>query len=77
MPPQLSQGQECLPPQAFDPNYKSDKPQSCYDEIKRKFAEERDLRLNYRSEGTAQYTSDLDGDLPPPAETNRCYPWLS
>src|SRR5262249_9436669 len=37
--------------------------QEYYEEIKRKFAEERDLRLNYRPEGTAQYTSDLTGSL--------------
>src|SRR5579863_5860706 len=39
------------------------RPQEFYDNIKRKFAEERDLRLNYRPQGTAQYTSDLTGDL--------------
>ena len=39
------------------------KPQEYYDSIKRKFAEERDLRLKYRPEGTAQYTSDLEGPL--------------
>jgi cation diffusion facilitator CzcD-associated flavoprotein CzcO len=38
-------------------------PQSYYDDIKEKFAEARDLRLKYRPEGTAQYTSDLSGDL--------------
>jgi cation diffusion facilitator CzcD-associated flavoprotein CzcO len=48
---------------AFDPDYVSDKPQSYYDEIKRKFAEERDLRLKYRPEGTKQYTSDFEGEL--------------
>ena len=37
------------------------KPQSYYDDIKRRFAEERDLRLAYRPEGTAQFTSDLEG----------------
>jgi cyclohexanone monooxygenase len=36
---------------------------SYYEDIKRKFAEERDLRLAYRPEGTAQFTSDLDGPL--------------
>jgi cyclohexanone monooxygenase len=41
----------------------SSKPQKYYEEIKRKFAEERDLRLQYRPEGTAQYTSDLSGAL--------------
>jgi cation diffusion facilitator CzcD-associated flavoprotein CzcO len=39
------------------------KPQEYYDSIKQKFAEERDLRLKYRPEGTAQYTSDLEGPL--------------
>ncbi|HEX4906421.1 MAG TPA: NAD(P)/FAD-dependent oxidoreductase [Acidimicrobiales bacterium] len=34
-----------------------------YEEIKRRFAEERDLRLSYRPEGTAQFTSDLTGPL--------------
>src|SRR4051812_39673675 len=34
-----------------------------YEAIKRKFAEERDLRLAYRPEGTAQFTSDLTGAL--------------
>ena len=38
-------------------------PQSYYDQIKQKFAEERDLRLRYRPEGTAQYTSELTGEL--------------
>src|SRR5258706_1794469 len=38
-------------------------PQAYYDRIKQKFAAERDLRLNYRPEGTAQYTSDLTGEL--------------
>ncbi|MEM7217122.1 MAG: NAD(P)/FAD-dependent oxidoreductase [Pseudomonadota bacterium] len=39
------------------------KPQAYYDEIKRKFAAERDLRLGYRPEGTAQFTSDFSGEL--------------
>lgn len=37
--------------------------QEYYDEIKQKFAEERDVRVGYRPEGTSQYTSELDGDL--------------
>jgi cation diffusion facilitator CzcD-associated flavoprotein CzcO len=37
--------------------------QDHYDAIKARFAEERDLRLAYRPEGTAQYTSELTGDL--------------
>ena len=48
---------------AFDPLRPTEKPQEFYDNIKRKFAEERDLRLNYRPEGTAQYTSELEGEL--------------
>ena len=40
---------------------KPKRPQEFYDQIKEKFAEERDLRLGYRPEGTAQYTSDLTG----------------
>lgn len=42
---------------------KSSKPQTYYETIKQKFAEERDLRLGYRPEGTKQYTSDLAGSL--------------
>ena len=42
---------------------KPKKPQAYYDAIKRKFAEERDLRLHYRPEGTSQYTSDLTGSF--------------
>ena len=34
-----------------------------YDAIKRRFAEERELRLAYRPEGTQQYTSELTGAL--------------
>ncbi len=41
----------------------SDHSQEYYEEIKRRFGEERDLRLAYRPEGTAQFTSDLTGDL--------------
>ena len=38
-------------------------PQEYYDQIKEKFAEERDLRLDYRPPGTDSYTSDLTGEL--------------
>ncbi len=49
---------------SFEPTSdKGGKPQSYYDEIKQKFADERDLRLNYRPEGTGQFNSNLDGDL--------------
>ncbi len=34
-----------------------------YEAIKQKFADARDVRLKYRPEGTAQYTSDLTGEL--------------
>jgi cation diffusion facilitator CzcD-associated flavoprotein CzcO len=37
--------------------------QDYYDAIKERFAEARDLRLKYRPQGTAQYTSDLTGAL--------------
>src|SRR6202167_4301568 len=42
---------------------KPTRPQDFYDSVKRKYAEERDLRLKYRPEGTSQYNSDLTGDL--------------
>jgi cyclohexanone monooxygenase len=42
---------------------KPKRPQEFYEAIKQKFAEERDLRLKYRPEGTSQYTSDLTGEL--------------
>src|SRR5580692_6832652 len=48
----------------FDPlKPPTDKPQSYYDEIKQRFAEERDLRLNYRPEGRSQYTTDLTSGI--------------
>ena len=37
--------------------------QEYYDRIKDRFARERDLRLGYRPEGTAQFTSELSGAL--------------
>jgi cation diffusion facilitator CzcD-associated flavoprotein CzcO len=40
-----------------------ERPQSYYEDIKAKFAEERDLRLSYRPEGTQQYISDFSGEL--------------
>jgi cyclohexanone monooxygenase len=42
---------------------KSDRPRAHYDAVKQKFAEERDLRLRHRPEGTKQYTSELTGEL--------------
>ena len=38
---------------------KVQKDQQYYDQIKEKFAVERDLRLGYRPQGTDQYTSDF------------------
>ncbi len=38
-------------------------PDAYYDAIKQKFAQERDLRLAYRPEGTQQFTSEFDGEL--------------
>ena len=38
------------------------KEQQYYEDIKKKFATERDLRLSFRPEGTEQYTSDFSGD---------------
>jgi len=37
--------------------------QEFYDSVKRKYAEERDLRLKYRPNGLSQYTSELSGTL--------------
>jgi cation diffusion facilitator CzcD-associated flavoprotein CzcO len=46
-----------------EPMAVADVEQVYYDGIKQKFAEARDLRLRYRPQGTAQYTSDLTGAL--------------
>ena len=40
-----------------------ERPQEYYDQIKERFAAERDLRLAYRPEGTAQFITDLGGPL--------------
>ena len=42
--------------------------QEFYDSVKRKYAEERDLRLKYRPNGLSQYTSELSGTLAKYAE---------
>jgi cation diffusion facilitator CzcD-associated flavoprotein CzcO len=47
--------------QTMNVGSRSRQPQEYYEEIKQKFAEERDLRLRYRPEGTKQFTSDLNG----------------
>ncbi len=54
-PPRPVRGPQPLPPSA--------QPQDHYDAIKAKFAEARDLRLGYRPQGTAQFTSELTGEL--------------
>jgi cation diffusion facilitator CzcD-associated flavoprotein CzcO len=38
-------------------------PPEYYEEIKKRFAAERDLRLSYRPEGTSQFITDLSGEL--------------
>jgi cation diffusion facilitator CzcD-associated flavoprotein CzcO len=50
-------------PFAFDPHGRQRQPQEYYDRIKERFAEQRDVRLGYRPEGTAQFTSELEGAL--------------
>jgi hypothetical protein len=40
---------------------KQPRPQEYYDQIKQKFAEERDLRLKERPQGTKQFFSEFDG----------------
>ncbi|MPY93469.1 MAG: NAD(P)-binding protein [Acidimicrobiia bacterium] len=59
----MTKSQDTAPVGGAPGRPRMDRPQEYYDEIKRKFAEERDLRLGYRPEGTAQYTSDLTGEL--------------
>ena len=59
----MSEAQEKPLIGSMDGLSKPKKPQAYYDAIKHKFAEERDLRLHYRPEGTSQYTSDLTGSF--------------
>src|SRR4051794_10629509 len=42
---------------------REERPQEYYDEIKARFAAERDLRLEYRPPGTTMYTSELPADF--------------
>ena len=42
---------------------RAEKPQEYYDAIKKKFAEERDLRLKYKPAGTQEYIYELEGEL--------------
>ena len=50
-------------PTAHEGARETGKSQQYYDDIKQKFAAERDLRLRLRPEGTAQFTSDFTGAL--------------
>jgi hypothetical protein len=50
-------------PLAFDIDREQREPQECYDRIKEKFSQERDIRLRCRPDGTAQLTSDFSGAL--------------
>ena len=62
----MSETNEILNTPLIDPfSWQTDSPhpQEYYDAIKQKFSEERDVRLEYRPEGTSQYTSDLTGSL--------------
>ncbi len=48
----------------FDGEERPDRPpQEYYDEIKARFADERELRLGYRPPGSDQYVFELEGDL--------------
>jgi len=47
----------------MDPLSEETEPQAYYDAIKKRFAEEREVRLNYRPEGAAQYDTELQGEL--------------
>ena len=55
------------PPKAENPFQfdisRQQRDQGYYEDIKARFAEERDLRLEYRPEGTGQYITDLSGEL--------------
>ena len=44
---------------AFDPTVATERPQEFYDDIKAKFAAERDKRLAFRPEGLAQHTAPI------------------
>ena len=50
-------------PLAFNIDREEREPQEYYDRIKEKFAQERAVRLEYRPEGTAQFTSEFSGAL--------------
>ncbi|MFP5414600.1 MAG: flavin-containing monooxygenase [Gammaproteobacteria bacterium] len=47
----------------MDPLSEETHPQAYYEAIKQRFAEERDLRINYRPEGSKQYDTELQGAL--------------
>ena len=50
-------------PLAFNIDREEREPQEYYARIKEKFAQERAVRLEYRPEGTAQFTSEFSGAL--------------
>jgi len=50
-------------PLALDIDRAGREPQEYYDRIKQKFADERAIRLEFRPEGTEQFTSDFRGTL--------------
>lgn len=47
----------------MDPLSDETHPQEYYDAIKQRFAQEREIRMNYRPEGAAQYDTELQGEL--------------
>ena len=47
----------------MDPLSEESHPQEYYEAIKKRFAEERDVRINYRPEGSKQYDQDLAGEM--------------
>ena len=55
--------QEPQDPFAFRGDKESRRSQEYYDRIKEKFSDERDLRLDFRPQGTEQFTSELTGAL--------------
>ncbi len=47
----------------MDPLSEETHPQEYYEAIKKRFAQERDIRINYRPEGSKQYDQDLAGEM--------------
>jgi cation diffusion facilitator CzcD-associated flavoprotein CzcO len=59
----MTKSQDAAPVGSAPKRARESRTQEYYDAIKKKFAEQRDLRLAQRPEGTAQFTSDLTGSL--------------